>query len=136
MIPKYQLLFRIILCLILAGAVAGNIPESVKGLTGELGAARINGGQLMNESVPFQVSMQMLRRGRWRYFCSGSIVSEQHVLTAAHCVDKLQVGNSSVLGGTVNWQLDGRHRHRIVAKHVDPQYTMSPRINNDIAGAP
>ncbi|EDW59830.1 chymotrypsin-2 [Drosophila virilis] len=133
MIPKYQLLFGIILCLILAGEVASNIPESGKGLTGELDAARINGGQLMNESVPFQVSIQMLRRGRWRHFCSGSIVSEQHVLTAAHCVDKLQVGNLSVLGGTLNWQLDGRHRHRIVAKHVHPLYTMSPRIINDIA---
>ncbi|KAH8419009.1 hypothetical protein KR222_000629 [Zaprionus bogoriensis] len=93
---------------------------------------RINGGQLMNQSVPFQVSMQMQRRGRWRHFCSGSIISEQHVLTAAHCVEKMKLEDLSVLGGTLNWRESGE-RHRIVARHVHPQYAMSPRVINDIA---
>ncbi|TDG44174.1 hypothetical protein AWZ03_009404 [Drosophila navojoa] len=93
---------------------------------------RINGGQLMNQSVPYQVSMQMMRRAGWRHFCSGSIVSEQHVLTAAHCVDKLELQSFSVLAGVLNWRQAGQ-RHRIVAKHVHPQYSMSPRIVYDIA---
>jgi len=93
---------------------------------------RINGGQLMNETVPFQVSLQMQRRGRWRHFCSGSIISELHVLTAAHCVEKMKLEDLSVLGGTLNWKTGG-HRHKIVVKHVHPQYAMTPRIINDIA---
>lgn len=94
--------------------------------------SRINGGQQMNQSVPFQVSMQMQHRGRWRHFCSGTIISEQHVLTAAHCVDKLKLEEISVLGGTLNWKVGGQ-RHKIVKRHVHPQYSTSPRIVNDIA---
>lgn len=94
--------------------------------------SRINGGQQMNQSVPFQVSMQMQHRGRWRHFCSGSIISEQHVLTAAHCVDKLKLEEVTVLGGTLNWKLGGQ-RYKIETRHVHPQYSTSPRIVNDIA---
>lgn len=87
----------------------------------------------MNHSVPFQVSLQLQRRGRhWRHFCSGSIISEQHVLTAAHCVDKMKLEDISVLGGTLNWK-EGGQRHKIVARHVHPQYAIQPRIINDIA---
>lgn len=93
---------------------------------------RINGGQQMNHSVPFQVSMQLQRRGRWRHFCSGSIISERHVLTAAHCVDKMKLQDISVLGGTLNWKVGGQ-RHQIVTRHVHPQYATTPRIINDIA---
>lgn len=93
---------------------------------------RINGGQLMNKTVPFQVSLQMQRRGGWRHFCSGSIISELHVLTAAHCVEKMKVEDLSVLGGTLNWKTAGQ-RHKIVGKHVHPQYAMKPQIINDIA---
>ncbi|KAM8704629.1 hypothetical protein ACLKA7_009140 [Drosophila subpalustris] len=98
----------------------------------DLNTSRINGGQLMNKTVPFQVSLQMLRRGGWRHFCSGSIISELHVLTAAHCVEKMKLEDLSVLGGTLNWKAGGQ-RHKIVAKHVHPKYSMTPRIINDIA---
>ncbi|XP_016960044.1 chymotrypsin-1 [Drosophila biarmipes] len=93
---------------------------------------RINGGQLVNETVPFQVSLQMQRRGRWQHFCGGSIVSGQHVLTAAHCMEKMKVEDVSVVVGTLNWKAGGL-RHRVVTKHVHPQYSMNPRIINDIA---
>ncbi|XP_043655757.1 chymotrypsin-1 [Drosophila teissieri] len=93
---------------------------------------RINGGQRVNETVPFQVSLQMQRRGRWQHFCGGSIVSGQHVLTAAHCMEKMKVEDVSVVVGTLNWKAGGL-RHRVVTKHVHPQYSISPRIINDIA---
>ncbi|KAH8385841.1 hypothetical protein KR093_007577, partial [Drosophila rubida] len=86
---------------------------------------RINGGQTMNQTVPFQVSLQQKGRAGWRHFCSGSIVNRQHVLTAAHCVEQLKPEQLSVLAGG--------QRHRIVAKHVHPQYATTPRIINDIA---
>lgn len=132
---KFQQLLSLSSCLIvslclMSMAEAGE--EVTTLLAAEQSILRINGGQQMNQSVPYQISMQMLRRGGWRHFCSGSIVSEQHVLTAAHCVDKLEVSSLSVLAGVLNWKQAGQ-RHKIVAKHVHPQYAMSPRIINDIA---
>ncbi|EDV91198.1 chymotrypsin-2 [Drosophila grimshawi] len=136
---KYQQLLKICLMaqlyLVLVGAdeLENQSIASVENEVDTLNATRINGGQVMNEPVPFQVSMQMRRRGnRWIHFCSGSIISQQHVLTAAHCVDKLKASDISVLGGTLNWKAGG-HRHYVVAKHVHPQYTPSSQIINDIA---
>ncbi|XP_034487202.1 chymotrypsin-1 [Drosophila innubila] len=122
---KYQHLIEICLVVCLCLGL-------VRAEDADLDALRINGGQLMNNTVPFQVSLQMQRRGGWRHFCSGSIISELHVLTAAHCVEKMKVEDLSVLGGTLNWKSGGK-RHKIVGKHVHPGYAMTPRIINDIA---
>ncbi|XP_065371916.1 chymotrypsin-2 [Calliphora vicina] len=94
--------------------------------------SRINGGQVVKKIVPFQVSLQAYRRNRWRHFCGGAIVSANHVLTAAHCVDKMKPEDIHIVAGTLTWNTGGQ-RHRAAAKRVHPKFSLSPRIINDIA---
>ncbi|XP_023309325.2 chymotrypsin-2 [Lucilia cuprina] len=94
--------------------------------------SRVNGGQVVTKIVPFQVSLQAYRRNRWRHFCGGSIISSSHVLTAAHCVDKMKPEDIHIVAGTLIWNSGGQ-RHRASAKRVHPKFSLSPRIINDIA---
>uniref|UniRef100_A0A1B0AAJ1 Peptidase S1 domain-containing protein n=1 Tax=Glossina pallidipes TaxID=7398 RepID=A0A1B0AAJ1_GLOPL len=88
-------MFRYFLvCICLSAVVAGPLPN-------ELTAGRIvNGVETTIENRPYQVSIQW---ERGNHFCGGSIISEDIVVTAAHCVafkdpSELQVR----LGSTYN----------------------------------
>lgn len=48
---------------------------------------RIVGGQVTSISLlPYQISFQILHQSKYYHICGGSIVTTQHILTAAHCV--------------------------------------------------
>ncbi|XP_073819575.1 chymotrypsin-2-like [Musca autumnalis] len=94
--------------------------------------SRINGGVTVAQIVPYQVSLQVYRRNRWYHFCGGSIITPHHVLTAAHCVNNMQPQEIHIVAGTLNWNKSG-DRHRALALRKHPQFSMSPKIINDIA---
>lgn len=101
-------------------------------LINKVNDSRINGGVEVKNIVPYQVSLQAYRRNRWRHFCGGAIISANHVLTAAHCVDKIKPEDLHIVAGTLTWNSGGQ-RHRAAAKRVHPQFSLSPRIINDLA---
>lgn len=51
------------------------------------GVARIIGGMNVNSgSYPWQADIRLRTKSRSVHWCGGSIISELHVLTAAHCM--------------------------------------------------
>ena len=53
--------------------------------------AKIYGGEeALPHEYPWNVYVSMKKNGEW-YLCTGSLISRQHVLTAAHCVDEGQL---------------------------------------------
>merc|ERR1719357_1002415 len=49
--------------------------------------SKVVGGQdVTPHSWPWQISLQYNREGEWRHTCGGTLISDQWVLTAAHCI--------------------------------------------------
>ncbi|XP_043851865.1 chymotrypsin-C [Dromiciops gliroides] len=52
-------------------------------------ATRVVGGSdVTPHSWPWQISLQYLKDNTYRHTCGGTLISNQHVLTAAHCISK------------------------------------------------
>uniref|UniRef100_A0A3Q2UDX9 Elastase 2 like n=1 Tax=Fundulus heteroclitus TaxID=8078 RepID=A0A3Q2UDX9_FUNHE len=46
----------------------------------------VNGEDVRPHSWPWQISLQYNSNGEWRHTCGGTLISDQWVLTAAHCI--------------------------------------------------
>ncbi len=94
---------------------------------------RIVGGEDANiEDYPWQVAIQEVREDGNRHNCGGSVISEEYVITAAHCVfydDKEYV---VVAGTTSIGNAEEQHIYEIaeIRKHID--YDIQER-GDDIA---
>ncbi|XP_064443632.1 chymotrypsin-C [Mirounga angustirostris] len=50
-------------------------------------SARVVGGDSARpHSWPWQISLQYLKNGKWRHTCGGTLIANNYVLTAAHCI--------------------------------------------------
>ena len=74
--------------------------------------SRIMGGtEAPAGMAPWQVSLQVRSRGRWRHTCGGSLIHPSWVLTAAHCIDNGRTPNEmSVVHGTKSLSSGGERR--------------------------
>lgn len=88
---------------------------------------RIVGGvDAKDGEFPYQVSLQ--RKGK--HFCGGSIISENVILTAAHCIQEQKVYNIKVLVGTIALDTGGQ---LVKAKQLIPHPSYnSNTVANDI----
>ncbi|XP_066499747.1 chymotrypsin-like elastase family member 2A [Hoplias malabaricus] len=71
----------VVLALLVVGAYGCGLPTFNPIVT------RVVGGEdVRPHSWPWQISLQYTRNGNWYHTCGGTLISEQWVLTAAHCI--------------------------------------------------
>ncbi|XP_062247626.1 chymotrypsin-like elastase family member 2A [Platichthys flesus] len=71
----------VVVALFVAGAYGCGLPTFSPVVT------RVVGGEdVRPNSWPWQISLQYNRQGEWRHTCGGTLISNQWVLTAAHCI--------------------------------------------------
>ncbi|XP_043277366.1 trypsin-1-like [Venturia canescens] len=105
-------------------AVSQGVP-----LERSFGGRIVNGEDAEVGEIPFQVSLQT---SYGFHFCGGSVLTENYVVTAAHCVAGKEAENVKVIAGTVD--LEKPHSIHYVKKiiiHAD--YDPSHSWSNDIA---
>ena len=90
-------------------------------------AAIVGGSEVTPYSLPWQVAF--VRRGSNSPFCGGTLISDRHVLTAAHCTSGNR--NYDVIVGehTITSTADGT-RHRVCRYNDHPNYS---NLNNDFS---
>lgn len=104
------------------------------------------GGEKSPQHYPYQISLQMASSGggpgffffqqqsasNWSHFCGGSVLNENFIVTAAHCVQGFTIEKMSVLAGTPDLKDEARgSRHLIDNCLVHPEYV---ELNNsDVA---
>ena len=81
---------------------------------------------------PWQVALIEPEGAGFRQFCGGSLVHSRWVLTAAHCVDKVDAGDVQVLAGTHDLDKGGR-RIDVQAIRMHRGYRDPVGSGNDIA---
>lgn len=94
---------------------------------------KITGGfYTIEDEFPYIVSLQ----NNGQHTCGGAIISDQHILTAAHCVYMAvyPYSNLVVVSGTKSL-LEGGQRHAISQVIVHPSFIMSGQYSfpNDVA---
>ncbi|XP_068453308.1 chymotrypsin-C-like [Clinocottus analis] len=73
----------VVLALFVVGAYGCGLPSFPPVVS------RVVGGEdVRPHSWPWQISLQYNRQGEWRHTCGGTLISDQWVLTAAHCISK------------------------------------------------
>ncbi|XP_059083508.1 trypsin II-P29-like [Tigriopus californicus] len=95
---------------------------------------RIVGGEVVNiTDYPHQVSLRNVVFG-WSLFCGGSILNEQWIITAAHCVDGLLDIQYDVVAGQQNIHIPDEFEEVrfVAATFMHPDYIYTSK-NHDIA---
>ncbi|XP_017012397.2 brachyurin [Drosophila takahashii] len=102
---------------------------------GAMAMDRIFGGDVGNpHCFPYQVGM-LLQRPKGLYWCGGSLISEKHVITAAHCVDMAKRALVFLGANEIkNAKEKGQVRLMVPSENFQIYPTWNPkRLKDDIA---
>ncbi|KAL5273757.1 hypothetical protein ACFFRR_000480 [Megaselia abdita] len=103
-------------------------PSITKSIDPEDVDNKIVGGSKVTSPIPYQVSLQHSRNNA--HFCGGSIISSEHVLTAAHCLKGQNKNRISVLAGVTNLKQKTGSRHSVSKFVIHKNY--KELVRNDI----
>ena len=114
-------LIAFILSSILVLANAGLVPKIIGGTVAKPG------------EIPYQVALVDLKS--WRHFCGGSILNEDYVITAAHCVKGKSPTSFKVIAGTVDLSkaVSELSKHSVKEIYIHEKYNSEDSWINDIA---
>jgi len=91
---------------------------------------RIVGGEEAPEhEFPWQISLRNLGS----HICGGSIINQNQVITAAHCVEGALPVMDTVIAGAHNRILESGHQKRRIKSMEPHEDHNNPRFNNDVA---
>ncbi|KAJ2777104.1 hypothetical protein H4R18_005326 [Coemansia javaensis] len=99
-----------------------------------LGQARpiVGGSPAAAHAFPFAVYLSIETQPRWHAVCGGTLISQRHVVTAAHCVHGVADRARAVRVGVGDAQVRRQARVRARAVHVHPRFD-ARTLANDIA---
>ncbi|XP_033230960.1 chymotrypsin-2-like [Belonocnema kinseyi] len=89
----------------------------------------VNGEDAKSGEIPYQVSLQTTYNF---HFCGGSVLNENYVITAAHCVVGQIASGIKVVAGTLKLS-NPKATHKIQEIIVHKKYNPSNSWKNDIA---
>ncbi|XP_036141753.1 chymotrypsin-2 [Monomorium pharaonis] len=90
----------------------------------------VNGEDAKLGEIPYQVSLQ--NKGSSSHFCGGSILNDNYVITAAHCVQGKSGSSIQVVAATINLSVP-QSQHDVAKIIVHPRYNSADSWINDIA---
>ncbi|XP_058817324.1 chymotrypsin-2-like [Topomyia yanbarensis] len=121
--------FSLVGVLALYGLVTANADEQ---------QTKIVGGEMAKESVPYQISLQVLINSfyglgprTWTHNCGGSIIAPYYVVSAAHCLNGIEAPRMSIIYGTKDLRNDGSKGTRTLVKSykIHPDYVELDRCD-------
>ncbi|KAK2898487.1 hypothetical protein Q8A67_009905 [Cirrhinus molitorella] len=116
----------VVLAVLFVGAYGCGLPTYPPAISRVVGGVDVN-----PHSWPWQVSLQYLSGSSWYHTCGGSLISDQWVLTAAHCIGSRTY---RVYLGKHNLQLEETGSQAIgTSKIIVHEDWNSFTIRNDIA---
>ncbi|KAI4474126.1 hypothetical protein M0802_015770 [Mischocyttarus mexicanus] len=90
----------------------------------------VNGQDAKPGEIPYQVSLQVKLSAF--HFCGGSVLNENYVITAAHCVVTKVASGIQVVAGTINLNVPSS-THNVAKIIVHQNYDPEDSWKNDIA---
>lgn len=92
----------------------------------------IGGTETSISDFPFYARLTLINGDMFSHICGGSILNQKYILTAAHCVDNVDISQYAIVVNKDDNNLSISDFKYIEAAHIHPEYNSSTFIN-DIA---